>query len=109
MSWSETSTGPCARRKLGPFRLVVGLDRRLVFGERQAEADIAVEVAVGDVVYHLAGRPAVRAIGRVELLRGEPLNRRPEPRRGSFDFADPLRTHLRGDGFRAVEPSDGVT
>ena len=44
-----------------------GLDRRLVFGEREFEANDGVHVAVGDVMNELADGPAAGAIRRVEL------------------------------------------
>ena len=83
--------------------------RSMVAAVPEAEADIAVEVAIGDMVHHLADGPAARAIWGIELLPGESLDRRAELRGGSLNLADPLRTHLRSDGFRALEPSDGVT
>ena len=56
----------------GPRRLVVGLDRRHVLGQGELEAAVAVDVAVGDVVGHLADGPAAGAVFGVELRVGEP-------------------------------------
>src|SRR5262245_35310054 len=48
--------------QLGPFRLVVGFDGRLLLGERQAEPDVGIDVAVGNMVDDLANSPSARAI-----------------------------------------------
>src|SRR3990172_9316052 len=50
--------------------LVVPLDRRAVFREKQPQADRRCHLAVGEVVHDFAGRPAPGTRARVELLRG---------------------------------------
>jgi hypothetical protein len=60
--------------QLGPESLVVGLDRRLIFGERKFASDVRIHMAVGNVVHDLPDGPAAWAIGRIKLPLGEPGN-----------------------------------
>ena len=76
--------------EFGPLGFLVGLDRRLVFGEREPQADEGVHVAVGDVVDDLADGPAAFAIGRVELRVVEAADGRAQFRRRCGDFGDGL-------------------
>ena len=55
--------------KLGPTVFVVSLDRWFVFGERELEPTIAVQVTIGHVVHDLPNSPAAWSIRRLELLR----------------------------------------
>ena len=75
--------------QLGPTLLIIGLDDRLLLGKRPLEADIAVQVAVGDVVGDLPKRPASRAVRRVELLFGQPAESRTHLLRQQLNLADP--------------------
>ncbi len=56
--------------EFGPGGFVVGLDGGFVLCQRELEADVAVHVAVGEVVDDLAYRPTAFAIGGVELVLG---------------------------------------
>ena len=58
-----------------PVGFIVGLDLRLIFGERQFEADVGVQVTVGHVMHELPHRPSFRPIRRVELLLVQAVNR----------------------------------
>jgi len=58
---------PAAVGERGPGGLVVWLDGGPIFGEGELEANVAVGVAVGDVVHELADGPATVAVGRVDL------------------------------------------
>ena len=60
--------------KGGPGILVVGLDGGPIFGERKADADEGVHVAVGEVMDDLTECPAALAIGSVELRVGQTLD-----------------------------------
>jgi hypothetical protein len=53
--------------QLGPEFLVVGLDGGPILGEREADADAGIHVAVGDVMDELADSPAAVAVRGVEL------------------------------------------
>jgi hypothetical protein len=53
--------------QLGPAGLVVGLYRRRLFGERELEPHVAVEVAVGEMVDDLADGPAAGAVRASEV------------------------------------------
>ena len=46
--------------KLGPGGFVVRLDGRLILGQRQLEARVCVQVAVGDVMHELASPSSLR-------------------------------------------------
>src|SRR5262245_52230124 len=61
-------------RELGPGRLVVALDLRLVLRDGELEAHVAVEVAVGKVVDDLPDGPPGGSIGSLELVTVEPLD-----------------------------------
>ena len=56
--------------ELGPRGLVVRLDRRRVLRDRELEAHVGVQVAVGHVMHDLPHRPSARPIRRVELRIG---------------------------------------
>ncbi len=51
----------------GPGSLVIRLDGGPILSEGELVADVAVGVAVGQVMHHLAHRPSAFAIGRIEL------------------------------------------
>ena len=72
---------PCRRAR--PRRLVVRLDRRVVFGQRQLEADVGVHVAVGHVVHDLTHGPSAGPIRRIELRVGQAGDRRAQSARAS--------------------------
>src|SRR6266481_9780774 len=51
----------------GPIGLLVRLDRRFSFGQREPQPDVGVHVAVGHVVDYLAHSPAAFAVGSFKL------------------------------------------
>ena len=53
--------------QLGPARFLVGLDDRLVLGQRKLHSSIGVEVAVGNVVHYLAYGPAIIPVRCIQL------------------------------------------
>src|SRR5713101_7219522 len=55
--------------ELRPAGVVVWPDGRYIFGQRELEAAIRVEMTVGHVVDDLTDRPATFAVWRVELRR----------------------------------------
>src|SRR5215469_5846027 len=61
-------------RKFRPLILAIRLNGRLIFGERQPKARVAVQMTVGYVMDHLPDRPATRPVRRVELRIAEPSN-----------------------------------
>jgi len=61
-----------------PSIFVIWLDGWLVFGERQLETTVAVEVAVRHVMDHLTNSPTSRAIWRIELLVSQSFRRCPQ-------------------------------
>ena len=61
--------------QLRPLGFVVRLDDWRIFGQREPEADIGIDVAVGNMVNHLPHRPTVGTIGRVELPVVQARNR----------------------------------
>ncbi len=66
-SQARVDGGGAGVGELGPELLVVGLDGGPILGEGEADADVGIHVAVGDVVDELADGPAAVAIGGVEL------------------------------------------
>ena len=95
--------------ELGPGGLVVGLDGGIVLGEREANADEGVHVAVGEVVDELANRPTAVAIGRVELAgfeTGDSVAQVAGKLRQRGDCVLPL---VDGDGGGWLEAADGVS
>jgi hypothetical protein len=52
----------------GEGLFVIARDSGPVFGERAANAEEGGHVRVGDVMHELTYRPAIRSIGRVDLL-----------------------------------------
>lgn len=65
-------------RELGPSSLFIGLDRRGIFGERQPDSLVAIQVAVGQMVDNLTNSPTAGAIWRVELRLAQPGNSPPQ-------------------------------
>src|SRR5439155_25552252 len=61
--------------ELRPAVFGVGLDCRLVLGERQLETHVRIHVTVGDVMRDLAHRPSTFAIGRFQLIGRQALYR----------------------------------
>ena len=59
-----------AVRQLGPDLLLVGLDGWRVLGQRQLDARVRVEMAVGDVVHDLPRCPPAVAIRRIDRRPG---------------------------------------
>ena len=51
----------------GPAAFFIRFDDGRLFRHSQFHADVGVHVAVGDVVYYLAGRPAAAAIRFVQI------------------------------------------
>src|ERR1019366_9201858 len=77
-----------AGARIGQFRpglLIVGADSGLRLGERQAQADIAVHVAVGDVVDSLADGPTAGPVWGIELRIVQAADGIAEKRRGGGD------------------------
>jgi hypothetical protein len=92
--------------QLGPEFLVVRLDGGPVLGEREADADAGVHVAVGDVMDELADSPAAVTVRRVELDRAEAFDGGAEVFREGGE--DRKRSGVVGEvGFGAAEFSDG--
>ena len=60
-------------RQFGPQRFIVSIDGGRALGERELETDVAVDVAVGEVMDHLAYGPATGTVACVELLFVEPF------------------------------------
>jgi hypothetical protein len=93
--------------KLGPAVLVVRLDDRLLLGQREPEANVAVEVAVRDVVHHLSDGPAPRPVARLQLLRGEAADRLSQTRRGFRNLRDASLAFRLADRGGGAELADG--
>src|SRR5262249_3585520 len=71
-----------------PSAFVIRLNGRSVFRQRQLEADIGVDVAVGQVMHNLPDGPV--SVARVELLLGQAGNRLAQNGGCLFDDADRL-------------------
>src|SRR5258708_3863612 len=74
--------------KLRPAIFCIGLDRRLVFGQRQLETHVRVHMAIRNMVRDLPDSPSAFTIGRVELLRGQTSYRSAESSRGLPDVVN---------------------
>ncbi len=93
-----------SRLQLRPLRLLIGLNRRPIFSQRQPHAHISVDVAVSHMMGHLAHRPSILAIRSIQLIVIQTGNSRAQGRRQSRD---------RGDVLRPVQPrpvklADGI-
>ena len=51
-----------------PARFVIRLDGGLVFGKRELEADVRVQVAIGHMMRDLPDGPATGPVGNIELF-----------------------------------------
>ena len=103
------SIGSAHVGKLGPRVLVVRLDRRPVFGQRQLHPDEAVHVAVGDVVHDLPDGPAARAVRRVELCtRSDPATASAQMRAGSAAMSSIAAGATSADGAVGREAADRI-
>ena len=74
--------------KFSPAIFGIRLDGRLDFRERKFEAHISVDMAVRHVMHHLADRPPTFAVGCIELLRRQILNRGANGGRCFLDVSD---------------------
>src|SRR5438128_1614543 len=54
--------------KVSPGALVIWFDRRLPLRKRETISNVAVDMAIGDVMQQLPDGPAIRTIRRIELL-----------------------------------------
>jgi hypothetical protein len=77
----------------GPAVLKVSLDGRTLFGESPFEADVAVDVAVGQVVNDLPDRPI--ALTALEMPFRKAGSRPAQGGRGAGQDGDQLRAPLR--------------
>ena len=99
----ECRVGALAVRQLGPDLLLVGLDGRRVFRQRQLDPRVGVEVAVGQVMHDLARRPSAFAVRRVQPFRRERGERLLEVARQRVELRDPRLPLFRRDfGCRAT-------
>jgi hypothetical protein len=69
-----------------PF--VVGLDCGHIFGQRPLEPDVAVNVAIGQVMHDLSDGPIL--VARIELFFAQPLHRPMQSGWGRFDLSDEI-------------------
>jgi len=60
--------------QLRPQRLIIRPDRRFIFGERQFESHVRIQMAVRKMVHDLPNGPSSGPIGRVKLLMGKARN-----------------------------------
>jgi hypothetical protein len=90
----------------GPLVVHTNDGRRL--GEREVESRQRIEVAVADVVHDLAHRPAVGAVRRVELRRGEPGHGGAQRRGKRGDGCDGGRARVVGHAGRPREAADRI-
>jgi hypothetical protein len=96
-------------RELGPRRLVVRLDRRILFRERELEARVGVQVAVGDVVDELVYGPPARAIRSLPAVGSESGDGGAQPARERLDAPDvPLALLGRPRSGAELEAADGI-
>ena len=94
--------------ELCPFRFFVWLDRRMLFGQRELESDERIHMTVWHVVHDLSYRPAVGAIGRIELSIIEPGYGSAEMLRCLGDGVDGVATLNVGESVGALKAADGV-
>src|SRR5919112_1014161 len=96
---------PCERRlhrsgqhirELGPAGFVIGLDHRLVFGQRQLHPGIRIQMTVGNVVHHLTDSPALVSVWDVQLGGCQVGDCGSEGARSGGKLADPAPPKLRG-------------
>ncbi len=92
--------------QFGPELLIVGLDGGPILGERQADADVCVHVAVGDVVDELADGPATVAVRRIELGVAEAVDSGTQIFRERGKGSD-VRAVIGEIRFGAMEFADG--
>lgn len=94
--------------QLGPPSLFGRLDRGRVLGERQADASVGVEVAVGDEVHHLPDGPPAGPVRRIELGVVETRHRGAEPPGRRRDAGDALGAPPAGHRAVIGEPADRI-
>src|SRR5918999_122615 len=86
--------GPCVRQ-LGPACLLVWSYRGLVLSQRELDASVCVEMAVRNMVDHLANGPPAGAVGSVELRCRKSANRGAQVSGCGGDLSDALLSCLR--------------
>ena len=94
--------------EIGPHGFLVRSDCGLRLGERQAIANVAVHVAVRDVVNKLTNGPAAGPVRSVELLVSPALDGLSKLIRKLGDGLDGCVAVGLGKGFGTLEPTDRV-
>ena len=90
-AFEEVERGLDWKMAVGQLRkrvLVIRLDGRSLFRQRELHAKEPVHVAIRDVMHELAHRPSARTIGRVELSVGEAAHRGAQARGQFSDRVD---------------------
>ena len=100
---------PAAVCQVGPGCFVVRLDRGPILGKRQLEANVAVRVAVGHVVDHLAQCPAALTVRGIELRVAQPGYRCPQPPGQHLQRMNMRRPHAGQAAARWIEAPNGIT
>src|SRR5262245_39543498 len=94
--------------QFSPPILEIGLDSRPVFGQRQPESDIAIEVAVGEMMDDVPDRPSAGTIWGFKLLGRQSLDRRTKHGRGCVNLIDQRLSLRLGQRPVILERADGV-
>jgi len=92
-------------REQCPALFIVGVHDEILFGEREADAQHAAQVAVGEVMYHLPRGPAAFTIRPIQPARRQCGEGRFHLCGQGGDVGNPLRSLARGS---AVKFSNGV-
>src|SRR5260221_7413786 len=94
--------------QMRPAILIVGLDGRLFFGERETQTDVGVEVAVRNVMDNLPDGPAAVAVRSIELRLREAVYRCAQLGRSFRDGLNTLLARGGSDFERECELSNRV-
>src|SRR5208283_3854893 len=95
--------------QFGPAILRIRLDRRLLFSERQLEADIGVHMAVGNMMRGLAHGPSAGTIRGVELSLCESFDGCAQLCRRLGNIVNEGAFLIFGKRAVVVEFADGIT
>src|ERR1700722_12059704 len=94
--------------KLSPAIFRVRLNGRFLFGERQLEPRVGVQMAVGYVMHDLAHSPSAGTVGRVELVLRQSFDGHAQLGRGLSDIVEESALPVFSERSFVGELADGI-
>src|ERR1700722_4948548 len=94
--------------EFGPELLLIGLDSRVAFGERQLESNVSIHVTIRNVMHHLAHCPSAGPVRCIQPGVWEPAYHRSQICRNNGDLVDVLLFLLLREWSLKVKLANGI-